>query len=79
MNAQSSKGQRFTGLSVDQQDLSVQDHTVTSRECLRDVVLKVGYLKHHIQDLKRESQQTKLVKSVHICITFSPHKNLAFI
>lgn len=72
MNAQSSKGQRFTGLGVDQQDLSVQDHAVTSRERLRDVVLEVGHL-------KRESRQTKLVKSVHICVTFSPHKSLAFI
>lgn len=55
MDAQSSKGQRFTGLSVDQQDLSVQDHAVTSRERLRDVVLKVGHLKHRIQDLRGKS------------------------
>lgn len=44
MDAQSSKGQRFTGLCVDQQDFGVQDHTVASRERLRDVVLKVGHL-----------------------------------
>lgn len=47
--AQCSKGQRFTGLSVDQQDFSVQDHAVTSGERLRDVVLKVRHLKRQMQ------------------------------
>lgn len=57
MYAQSSKGQRFTGLCVDQQDFSIQDHTVSSGERLRDVVLKVRHLKHHIQALDTENKQ----------------------
>lgn len=46
--SQSSKGQRFTGLCVDQQDFSIQNHTLTSGEGLRDVVLEVGHLEHSI-------------------------------
>lgn len=50
--AQSSKGQRFAALCVDQQDFCVQDHTVTSRERLRDVVLKVRHLENIITGLE---------------------------
>lgn len=68
--AQCSKGQGFTGLGVDQQDFSVQDHAVTSGERLRDVVLEVRHLKRHMRDLKR-----KVNKRNSVCIIFSRHKN----
>lgn len=58
MDAQSSKGQRFTGLCVDQQDFGVQDHTVASRERLGDVVLKVGHLEHRRPALGTEHQHS---------------------
>lgn len=56
MYAKCSKGQRLAGLCVDQQDFSIQDHTVTSGKRLRDVVLKVCHLKHYIKALNTENK-----------------------
>lgn len=45
VHSQSPKGQWFACLVVNQKHLRIQDHAVSPRKSLGDVVLKVGYLK----------------------------------
>lgn len=45
VDTQSPKGQRFTGVGVNEEDFSIQYHAVSSRERLRDELFEVSHLK----------------------------------
>ena len=64
MYSEGAEGQRFAGVVVYQENLSIQDEIVAMLECLRNVLLEVVHLESQVSLLK--------VHNVFPKITFPP-------